>query len=143
VTELELICPHCHAVYRLPDGIAPRRRLRVRCPGCGLPFDVPAAVRSVRGTTAPEASGTPVTEATGRQDWPLRLADALLDDIVVYHPEVVERARRRVDGWILLADELAAAWRHWLPRVGDEVEDPAPLFRQAVSRCLGIVLPER
>lgn len=124
---MEIACSGCRSVYELDDAQLPRRRLRVRCPGCGRGLHIDG--------TAPRRFRDPPRPDDVR-GWAQRLARALVSDILVYHR--VRRDAALAEGRLLVefAAELGAAWTAYKAQLGEAALTWAPEFREAINEIL-------
>jgi predicted Zn finger-like uncharacterized protein len=65
-----------------------------------------------------------------------RIARALVSDIVAYHPERVEDARRAGTLRREFRDEIMKSWEEYVAQVGGEMARESPHFRQALNQIL-------
>ncbi len=125
--HVEIVCPGCRSIYELDDAALPRRRLRVRCPGCGRGLHLDGTGRR-RLRTPPPPDDT--------RGWAVRLARALISDILVYHRDRRDAALAEDRLLVEFAVELSAAWTAFKDQLGASAHAYAPAFREAVNEIL-------
>jgi len=162
---MNVVCPKCHALYRIDPERVPAAGARVRCSRCADVFLLTrqgaAPVASPVGVAAP-ATRTPPPPAVGGQAQPAaarattepprprraafaaqdpdaraqRIARALVSDIVAYHPERREKSLAAGTLRGEFREEIVKSWEEYVAQVGPELAKKTPHFRNALNEIL-------
>lgn len=153
-------CSNCNTLYRIDPARIPPGGVNARCARCQGTFRIePAPVAAGGGAAAPAPGGpAPVPPAapapsapSGGQAAPkpqspfgpqdpeqraMRLARALVSDIVAYHQDRWERSLAAGTLREDFRDEILKSWEEYVLQVGSERAHGTPYFRDALNEIL-------
>jgi predicted Zn finger-like uncharacterized protein len=138
--HMNVTCPYCQALYRVDPERVPRAGVRTRCGRCQKNFDLArdGAVRALEAAVAATATkkARPVFGAQDPDTRALRIARALVSDIIAYSNQDVDASR---SAGRLRADfraDILKSWEEYVEQVGEDFAKRTPFFRDALNDIL-------
>ncbi len=125
-------CPNCHRRVWFEDDRLLNTRVLIRCRQCTLEWWV-----DVLPVASSDHSGVVVTsdlELAHQQA--RRLARLLVNELLLYHQDIVRQATTRAEILDALRTDIELARRHYFSRIAPELRNGPDYFQQALQEIL-------
>lgn len=141
---MNVTCPYCQALYRVDPDRIPGDAVRTRCGQCQKIFDLArdGAVRTLEPAAAAAAAAPggqkpkPVFGAQDPDTRALRIARALVSDIIAYTDQDVDASRSSGRLRADFREEILKSWEEYVEQVGEDFAKSTPFFRDALNDIL-------
>ena len=149
-------CPECGKVYRLPEQLPAKPRIKLRCPSCRIGFTIASpragqdlrADRSRQPFQAPQTRQEPAHPAAREESPPSgearvrlerrarRLARAIVQELLGGQKERRDRALAKGSLLLEFREDVRQAWIAYQEKAGAEVAQNTPFFQDALNEIL-------
>jgi predicted Zn finger-like uncharacterized protein len=146
---MKLECQGCGTRYTIDDAIIPPQGAKIRCRKCSAVISLtppvvpaPTAMPIVPAAPAPASTARTVVpadlspEEKAKHEKARRLARVLASDIAIYNKEKKERGLADGNLVAVLGYEIKKSWEIYKERVGPELANGTPYFRDALNDLL-------
>ncbi|MEN8374409.1 MAG: zinc-ribbon domain-containing protein [Gemmatimonadota bacterium] len=140
---MNVTCPSCEAVYRVDPERVPEAGVRTRCGRCEAIFDLARDGTVQASAETPTAAPAPAPAETkpmfGAQDpdtRALRIARALVSDIIAYTDRDVDASRTEGSLRTDFREDILKSWEEYVEQVGVDFAKQTPFFRDALNDIL-------